>query len=455
MRRLLAALGDPQLACPYVHIAGTNGKGSTTAMTASILNSAGLRVGRFTSPHLHRWEERIAVDGEPVAGETFVAAVARVRAAADAISSGGPEQGIVQFEALTAAAFVCFGDRRCDAAVLEVGLGGRFDATNVITNPVVTVITTIGHDHTQILGEDLASIAREKAGIIKPGVPVVTAALAPEALSAIREIAAQREAPCWVVRPEVDVHPNWDVRPDGDEGTPCFPEASPAWQECSTVRWRRLSQGVDGQTFSVELSGRSYRGLRIGLLGSHQVANAACAVTAATLFAERMGLPEPEAAIEAGLRQAVWPGRVEIVKRSPWVVIDGAHNPEGAAALRAAVEELFAGCRPVLVLGMLGDKDVGRAAACLTGFSRAVVLTRPDYPSRALDPTALAGVVTASGYDGALEVREPVNAAISRGLELLTGPTDILLIAGSLYLAAEARAILRNGVPPASGSTQG
>ncbi len=415
IQRLLAALGDPQQAYPAVHIAGSNGKGSTAAFLASILQAAGHRVGLYTSPHLLDFTERLRVDGRPASEADIVSLATEVKAAADRIfgpcplgEPGGRATGAAAgsavyptfFEFTTAMGFLHFARRGVRVGVVEVGLGGRFDATNVL-EPLVAVITNIALEHTEYLGRTVAAIAGEKAGIVKPGGSVVTASREPEALAVFAAACAERGAALHRVQDEVTI-----------TGT---------------------ANGLEGQRFRAATRSRDYDELRIPLLGRHQVLNAATALLAAEHL-ETRGLPVGEEVIRRGLAGARWPGRLQIVGRDPLTILDGAHNPAGAAALRdfllerrAAFDRLF------LVFGVLRDKDWEGMLSALGPLAHQVILTRPEG-TRAADPWNLPA---ADRYCAKLDIREQVGEAIALA-RAAAAPRDAVLITGSLFTVAAA-----------------
>ncbi len=415
MVRFLAALGDPQQQYPALHVAGTKGKGSVAALCASALRAGGYRTGFYSSPHLTDFGERIQMDGAYIPRAALAEIVEAMRARV-------PEHpGITTFELTTALAFLYFAQAKVDLAVLEVGLGGRLDATNVVA-PRVAVITSLSYDHTSLLGHTLTEIAGEKGGIIKPGVPVVTAPQPPEALAVLERLAAERGAPLSVVGRD------WLYRP--------------------------VSQALDGQVFEIwsareqqQLNALSAQGhavawrpqaLEIPLLGQHQVENAAVAYAALQALREQ-GLPLSAGAIQAGLSGVRWPGRFELLSRSPALVLDGAHNADSAQKLAATVREYFPGRRVTLIFGASSDKDVtGMLAALLApgvGIER-VLLTQAVHP-RAQDPDELSAVAQAHGV--AAETWPTVAQAVETALRS-AGPDDVILACGSLFIVAEARA---------------
>ncbi len=403
LRAVLAALGDPQVGLPAVHVAGTNGKGSTCAMGESIARAAGLRTGLYTSPHLCRIAERIRLDGAPIDDDRLERALARVLAA-------GPE--LTFFELMTAAAFVVFREAGVDVAVIEVGLGGRLDATNVIDAPLVTAITSIAVEHAAILGNTLAAIAREKAGIVKPGVPVVVGPVAPEAEATILATARERRA-----GPVLRV-----VRAAAAEAGP------DAIALLAGPRGAVVVQRPDA------LGGGELRA-EIGLPGVHQADNAAVACGIAWLLTRRW--PAIERAIADGLATTTWPGRLELVPRDETrVLLDCAHNPHGARALAASMAARPGGhdpSRTVLVFGALADKPFEDMLAVLAPLAaRRVYATPKGRTPAALD--ALEAVAPGEvAADGA--------AALARALALAS-PGDTVLVTGSIYLVGEVRGAL-------------
>ena len=397
MERLLASLDNPHRRFPSVHIAGTKGKGSTAAMTASVLQAAGYRTGLYTSPHLHTFRERIRVDGQPIGRAEVVALAERLRPLVEGV------EGITTFEVMTAMAFLYFVERGVDFAVLEVGLGGRLDATNVVS-PLVSVITSLSYDHTHILGHTLAQIAREKAGIIKRGVPVVSAPQPPEAMAVIEQVCREREAELVVV---------------GRDWT-----------------WEAGEANLKGQWFKVAGGGgqEASRSFWIPLLGRHQLINATLAVAAVEMLRQR-GVHIPEASLREGLRRVRWPGRLEVLGRRPFLIVDCAHNADSAQKLAAALRELFAYRDLILVFGASADKDIRGMMRALLPLAREVILTRAHHP-RAADPGELREEARSLGWEAAIS--EDVAGALSQALEL-AGEDDLVCVTGSTFVVAEAR----------------
>ncbi|HEX4808092.1 MAG TPA: folylpolyglutamate synthase/dihydrofolate synthase family protein [Bryobacteraceae bacterium] len=395
MQTLVAALGHPETTVPCIHIAGTNGKGSTAAMLASIFQAGRHRTGLYTSPHLVTPTERIQIDAEPVSPEDFSAAFDQVHCAAEALlSQDRLDAHPSYFETVTAMAFLLFRER-CERAVYEVGLGGRLDATNVVS-PELCVITPVSYDHESFLGNRIESIAGEKAGILKPGVPVVLARQNPEAEAVILERA--RELDCPVTRAA-------DYQPANVRLTP-----------------REISFDLYGDPFTCELPGR------------HQVENALTAI----LAARQLGIPI--AAIQTGLQRARWPGRLERLSTEPDFILDGAHNPAGAGALASYIREFYAG-RPVwLVYGAMRDKAIDEVTAQLFPLADRLIVTAPDFP-RALRPEAILEV---AGHPNAT-IAPSVPAALTMARN---APREAaVFFTGSLFLVGEVRGLLLGSHP--------
>ena len=394
MEVLLSQLGNPHLGRKTVHIAGSKGKGSTAAMIASGLQAADFTVGLYTSPHLHTIRERMTLDFQPIAENDFARLVERLRPKVEAINRGSLGE-LTTFEILTALGFLCFQEARADFQVVEVGLGGRLDATNVV-QPEICVITSISHDHTQVLGEDLTQIAAEKAGIIKPGTLTVVAPQRPDVVRVIEEFCHRRGSRLLRVGEQVV----WRER-----------EVNPLWQ-------------------SAEISGlRDNYEIRLPLLGEHQLENAAMAVA----VLETLGLP-PDA-ITTGLARVSWPGRLEVLAREPWLIADGAHNADSAAKLVKALKRHFRFAQAILIFAASGDKDIRGMVKELAPFFDPVIITRSRHP-RAADPLKLAREFE-NGHVQA-QVTENVEQALAEA-QALAGKEDLICVTGSLFVVAEAR----------------
>jgi dihydrofolate synthase / folylpolyglutamate synthase len=403
IRALLDSLGRPDLRFPSVLVAGTNGKGSVAAMLARILTEHGFRTGLYTSPHLVRVEERIRIGDELISGEAFSRALSIVRERSETlVASGALPHPPTFFEAITATALLHFAGEAVDFAILEVGMGGRFDATNAVT-PLVSVVTTISRDHEKYLGGTLAEIAFEKAGIIKPDVPVVSGVRGVVALNVIRRRARELGAPV------IEVF---------GRGTALG--ASP---------------GRIGMKFAYD-TGRARYEYRPSLLGFHQGVNAAIAIRAAEVLG-RVWKPLDPRKIVAAIGRTRWEGRLETIGSNPRIIVDGAHNPEGAAALAAYLRDAVR--KPVvLIFDAMKDKDIGAMAAALFPLARTVVLTRIAM-ARAAEPDEVLGLW--SGRRDNIVVEPDVRRALALARKL-AGPRTPVVAAGSLFLVGEIKKIV-------------
>lgn len=394
---LLRRLGDPQNKLKFVHIAGTNGKGSTAAMTAAILQAAGYRTGLYTSPSLSRFNERIRVDGREITDAELIALTEQVQPYVEAM-----QEPPTEFELITAAAFLYFYQQQCDVVVLEVGMGGRLDATNAIAAPEAAVITGIGLDHTRELGDTLEKIAMEKAGIIKAGCSTVLCTQTDEVEAVIKQVCAQRSADLTVT----DIGALVPIHAD-----------------------------TAGQSFDY----RERKSLKLALLGNYQLNNAAVALDTVDVLRKK-GWGISEEAIYAGLRNATWAGRFELLRQNPPVVVDGAHNPNGVAALVECIKTYFPGKKLVIVTGVMADKDYAEMAGMLAPYAQAFVTVTPDNP-RAL-PSAEYKQQIQSAFSGQVLDKTTVEAGL-RAAEELAGASEIILCCGSLYMAGAVRAYFR------------
>ena len=396
MLELLRTLGDPQKRLKYIHVAGTNGKGSCSKMISSVLTAAGYHVGLFTSPHLVSYTERIQLDGTPVSEKEFCALADEVCGAAAALDERYPDDGITIFELLTVMGLLYF-SRHCDIAVLEVGMGGRLDATNIIDMPEVAVIMNIGLEHTEYLGNTIAQIAFEKAGIIKPGCDVAAYDSGSEATAVLKEVCKQRDAVLHIAD---------------------FKLICP------------ISQGVSGQRF--DFDGMS--DIFIPLLGEHQRRNTAVALLALKLL-KAHGWNVTDEAVRAGLTRAHWPARMEVLCRSPLFIVDGAHNPQCAQALASGISEAFKDEKFTFLVGVLADKNYADMMRPLVPHARRFVCMSPASP-RALPPEKLAETLTKLGA-----AETVVAKSLNDALDTTLGYTDCGAVAcGSLYLAGAVRA---------------
>ncbi|MEX2113611.1 MAG: folylpolyglutamate synthase/dihydrofolate synthase family protein [Pirellulales bacterium] len=427
MQQLLDRLGNPHRELKIVHVTGTKGKGSTAAMIASVLRSADRSVGLFSSPHLDRVEERIAVNGQPCSAEDLARLVDRLRPAVaemDAVPTDDPLESNrpTYFEIITALALLHFAERRVDAAVLEVGLGGRLDSTNVC-QPLVSVITSISYDHTQQLGSTLAAIAGEKAGIIKPGVPVVSGVLLHEPRHVIAEAAALQG--CRLVQLGQDF--DFDYRP------PRHLEQGPAGARFDFIR---PEGNANSRIVDLELS----------LAGAHQAANAAVAL--ATLDElRRLGWHLPEAAVRRGLIDVRWPARIEVVARRPTIVLDAAHNVASVEALVRVLQESFAPAARLVVFATTRDKDLrGMLSVLLPAFDE-VIFTRYWKNPRGVPPEELASLAEELAAPGGPQVHVAADPQTAWNLTTsIATPEHLIAITGSFFIAAEMRAVVRGTV---------
>ncbi len=414
-QELLALLGAPQNRFPSILVAGTKGKGSTSVMVASILQAAGLRVGLYSQPHLHTFRERIRVNGRLISPEETARAMEAVIPAVDELRMNRPDLGVpTTYEVATAMAMHYFASQQLDLVILEVGLGGRLDAANVVT-PLVSVITPVSLDHVQILGNSITEIAREKAGIIKERGVVVAADQTEEGLRVIRRVAAERSAQLLVARPDLLESPEEQPAAALEEGEPAVP---------TRERTRAVLRGPSGEAYRVELP----------LLGTHQLANAATAIAIVEQLVKK-GFSVGHEAVERGLRQVRWPGRLEILQRQPLVVADGAHNGDSARKLASALRESFVYRRLILVLATSADKDVEGIVAALGTEASMVIATRSRHP-RAADPERLATVAREACPQ--VEVTSSFASAIGMATALAE-PGDLICVTGSLFVVADAR----------------
>ncbi len=420
IRELLRRLGNPHLPLSVIHVGGTNGKGSTVAMITSILQAAGYKTGAFTSPHLHSYTERYTINGKQIPRRQVARLIAGLRPHLESMVAQGFEHP-TEFEVSTAMAFQYFFEKRVDFLVLEVGLGGAIDSTNVVPHPLVTVITNVAMDHMDYLGNTITEIASVKAGIIKEGVPVVTAAGDPEALAVIQRVARQKGAPLIRVLS--------GPAGEGWEGP---------FVRQVTYEGERFS--LAGQYLTVRGLKDDYEKLFLSLLGRHQLINAATAVAVAELLLEK-GYRITRDAFYAGLANTCWPARLEVFPGEPPVVIDGAHNYDGARSLRRALDDYFPGRGIILVLGMLGDKERARVAQELVPRARAVIVTRPNSP-RAQDWQTMAG--EAQRYLQEVYAIESIKNALAKAFQIAR-QNEVVCVTGSLYMVAEAREILLLG----------
>jgi len=409
VEELLARLGYPHRGARSVHIAGTKGKGSVAAMVASALSHADYKTGLYTSPHLHTWRERMRVNGELITEAEFVALVEELKSEVEEVNRKATYGQLTTFELLTALGFAFFKLKEVALQVLEVGMGGKFDATNVIS-PEVSIITSISLDHTEVLGDTLAKIAGEKAGIIKPGGTVVMSPQVDEAAQAITATCLERGA--WLIKVGSD------------------------------VTWRSL--GFTGNRQRLQVKGRlnSYK-LSIPLLGQYQLENAAVAVAALEVLTEK-GFKISRHNITQGLAQVEWPGRLQVLSKHPMLVVDGAHNPDSAGKLRQSLEHYFGLSvlkgktrpfeRTILIIGVSCDKDIAGIVSALAPLFHQVIVTRSRHP-RSMAPSRI--VAELAGYGVEAQVATDIPAALTVAFDT-AGNKGLICVAGSLFVVGEA-----------------
>ncbi len=399
---LLSNLGDPQRAYQSIHVAGTNGKGSTSAMLESILIEAGLSIGLYTSPHLVRFSERIRVNGTLIPDRDVIRVASIVKKASE-----GLKDEPTFFEFTTAMAFVYFKEKKVDLAVLEAGMGGRLDATNVVT-PLVSVITNVGLDHMEYLGDDIRKIAREKAGIIKKNIPVVTACEEPGAIREITLSSRKKGSPLHILKKDFRT-----------KDTPAM------------HRGRNPRDAFDYHGIRKNISG-----LELNLKGRHQCKNAACAIAALEIIASA-GVAVSEGAVRKGLKKVLWPARVEVIKKKPLLILDAAHNPAGARTLREALLGLRFK-RLLLVLGIMADKDIDGILKELAPMAEIVFLTVPRT-ERAAGPDIL--LEKLAPYNKKAVTVSSVARACDEALSEAKG-ADAVCVTGSIFTVGEAKKYL-------------
>jgi dihydrofolate synthase / folylpolyglutamate synthase len=386
---ILKAFGNPHMGQRYIHIAGTNGKGSVATFMGSILQEAGYKVGTYISPHLVRFTERFRINGEEISREKTTQLINELQAAFN------PDEPPTFFEAVTSMAILHFAREKTDIAIMEVGMGGRLDATNVIT-PLVTGITNISMEHQEYLGNRLSLIAREKAGVMKKGINVVTAVTQPQVIEQFKAIAEEIGAPLWRVGKD--------------------------------IKYRSSPTGLHffGQT-------RNIKGLQLGLRGIHQARNAALALGMMEQI-ETKGFPHTTDQIREGLKKADWPGRMQVIRKNPTILLDGAHNVAAVRALARSIQSDFSYNRLILVIGIMADKDIPTLLRAIVPISDRVFYTRPVY-SRAADPHVLMEKARPLNTPGEaiFSLREAIEKA-----KKIASTRDLIVICGSLFTVGEA-----------------
>ncbi len=399
---MLELMGNPEKNLKMVHVAGTNGKGSVSYLIASLLSGAGYRVGRFSSPHLHSYSERFTIDGEEIEASQFKAYLDDIASRVELMERAGEEHP-TEFEVMTALAFQYFKDKEVDLAVIEVGLGGVYDSTNVIT-PLVSVISSIGYDHTEVLGPSLADIARNKAGIIKAGIPVVVGPIPDEARKIIYSQAKSLNASCF----------NLDTIKITPVGRP----------------------GIEGQEIQIDLAGQELDKVQFGLAGDYQLENLRLSL-AAIILLQDLGFILPARVLRDSLKQLKFPGRLEILSQHPLVIVDAGHNPQAARALSESLSSILGARKKILLCGYLDDKDAREALAYLGENTSRCIVSRPES-DRALKWNRVAEEWNKIFSGIPCYEQEDIEKAVRLGIQLLD-KEEYLLITGSFYLLDRAR----------------
>ncbi|KXZ40302.1 dihydrofolate synthase / folylpolyglutamate synthase [Alkalithermobacter thermoalcaliphilus JW-YL-7 = DSM 7308] len=405
--KLLDLLGNPHKNLKVIHVAGTNGKGSTSSFITSILKNAGYTVGLFTSPHLEEFTERIRINGENIKQEDLARITCIVKDKIDEMINKGYNHP-TQFEIITAIALYYYNEKNVDFVVLEVGMGGRFDSTNVIENPLLCVITPISMDHKDELGDTIEKIAYHKAGIIKHGCDVVVYPQEKEAQKVIMEEVNDKNACVYIADIE-----NKEI----------------------------IESSIDGQVFNFKLGNEYYKNVNIKLLGDHQVNNAIVAVSSVDILRKKHGIKIDNDHIYNGLRETRWAGRIEILVKEPTVIIDGAHNEDGAYSLAKAMDKYFSDKNITFVLGMLKDKDADKVIEILMPKTSRIITTRPNS-DRSLSAYELKEKIDTKTGKQAIAI-ENIKDAIEYAVDT-SKENDVVICAGSLYMIGEVRSLIKD-----------
>ncbi len=406
IKKLMEILGDPQEKLKVIHVGGTNGKGSTSSFISHILTQSGYKTGLFTSPYLESFCERIKIDSQDIGKDELAKSATAVKKAVDTLLDMGFDHP-TEFEIVTAIAFYYYCEKEVDFVVLEVGLGGRYDATNIIKKPVVSVITPIDKDHMDVLGDTIEKIAYEKAGIIKPKSPVILYPQSKEAMEVIKRVAAENDSRLIIADIEGNIK----------------------------------KSDLSGQVFDCTVDGHKFEDMKIGLIGRHQVNNAIVALNVVWELSKTFDYFIAKDCMYKGLEKTVWPGRLEILKRNPDIIIDGAHNIHGAKALSKFMSENFKREKTILVLGMLRDKEVDKVIRELVPLAGTVVCTSPENP-RAMDSAELSDMIRAEIKGVHIiasnnSIRKSIHEAVNIAKE-----DSSIIIAGSLYMIGSVRSII-------------
>ncbi|WP_419742401.1 bifunctional folylpolyglutamate synthase/dihydrofolate synthase [Paraclostridium dentum] len=406
IKKLLELLGNPQNNLNIIHVAGTNGKGSTCSFISSILKESGYKVGLYTSPFLETFTERIRVNGENIREEEVGKIVSLIKEKIEIMVSEGYSYP-TEFEIVTAMAFYYYNQEKVDFVALEVGLGGRYDATNVIDKPVVSAITSISLDHTGILGDTLGKIAFEKGGIIKEDCPTIVYPQQEEASEVIKNICAEKKS---------------------------------KYIECDFKNIEIKSSNINSQIYSCNINGKELRDLEIKLIGDHQIKNSIVALNVIDYLNDIKITNISEENIRKGLLETKWPGRIEKISENPMFIIDGAHNEEGAKSLANSIDKYFENKNKILVIGMLEDKDIESVLDLLIPKFNNVITTTPDNP-RAIDANKLKEKI--ERYNIEVTCKPNIKEAVDYALEI-SNKDDVIISAGSLYMIGNVRTIIVN-----------
>lgn len=406
IKKLLELLGDPQNNLKIIHVAGTNGKGSTCSFISSILKESGYKVGLYTSPFLETFTERIRVNGENIREEEVGKIVSLIKEKIEIMVSEGYSYP-TEFEIVTAMAFYYYNQEKVDFVALEVGLGGRYDATNVIDKPVVSAITSISLDHTGILGDTLAKIAFEKGGIIKENCPTIVYPQQEEASEVIKNICVEKKS---------------------------------KYIECDFKNIEIKSSNINSQIYNCNINGKELRDLEIKLIGDHQIKNSIVALNVIEYLNDIKITNISEENIRKGLLETKWPGRIEKISENPMFIIDGAHNEEGAKSLANSIDKYFENKNKILVIGMLEDKDIDSVLDLLIPKFNKVITTTPDNP-RAIDANKLKEKI--ERYNIEVTCKPNIKEAVDYALEI-SNKDDVIISAGSLYMIGNVRTIIVN-----------
>ncbi|WP_250673153.1 folylpolyglutamate synthase/dihydrofolate synthase family protein [Paraclostridium ghonii] len=406
IKKLLDLLGNPQNNLKVIHVAGTNGKGSTCSFISSILKESGYKVGLYTSPFLETFTERIRVNGENIREEDVAKIVCLIKDKIEIMVSEGYSYP-TEFEIVTAMAFYYYNQEKVDFVALEVGLGGRYDATNVIDNPLVSVITSISLDHTGILGDTLGKIAFEKGGIIKENCATIVYPQKKEVSEVIKNICSEKKS---------------------------------QYIECDFDSIQIKSSNINSQVYNCIINGKEFKDLEIKLIGDHQINNSIVAINVIEYLSDNKFINICEENIRKGLMETKWPGRIEKISENPMFIIDGAHNEEGASSLANSIDKYFKNKNKILVIGMLEDKDIESVLDILIPRFNRVITTTPDNP-RAIDSKKLKEKI--EKYNIQVNCKPNIKEAVDYALEI-ANEDDVIISAGSLYMIGNIRMIILN-----------